>query len=370
MNIIAVTSQKHFRDFLQVPILVHKNEPLFIPPLRSDVKSTLDFRKNPYWQTTKGKLFVAYDADGTPIGRIGAFYNLPHQHLYRDDCGYFGYLEFIQDAKLFRQLTEVAAIFLRTQGAKKMVGPINPSLNYELGVLTHGFDQKPYFMMNYNPPWYPEMYTAQGFRACMGFNAYAITPDLDRTKIGRVAEQIKERYAARIEEVNWKDFKREALKLKEIYNDAFQGHWGSVPFSDEEFLYYAKDLTLILDKKMMFKVTVKGEPAGFILAIPNLNQAIEKLKEGKLGPVGLLKFLYHKRKIRSVKVTVAAIKKKFEHLGLGSVLYCELTDRARTLGYLENELSWVADDNPKMLKVIESMGGTLTKTYAVYEKEI
>lgn len=369
MRIIEVNTKKEFKDFLRVPSVVHADDPNFIAPLRADVKATLDFKKNPYWQTSKHKLFVAYQGD-KPVGRIGAFYNLTHQHLYRDDCGYFGYLECIRDPKLFAALTVKAEIFLRTQGAKKMIGPINPSINYELGVLTKGFEEKPYFMMNYNPEWYPELYKNHSFTQEMGFKAYSITPELQKTKIERISEKIMERYEVEIEEVDFKNFKPQANQLMEIYNDAFSGHWGFVPFSEGEFQYMAKDMSLVLNKKLIFKIKVKGELAGFILAFPNLNSAIAKLKDGRLGPIGLLKFMYHKRRINAIKVTVAAIKKKFQHMGLGSVLYGEIAKRGIAEGYTLGELSWVADDNPQMHKVIQSMGAEVTKEYAVYAKEI
>ena len=38
-----------------------------------------------------------------------------------------------------------------------MRGPMNPSTNYECGLLVEGFDSKPYIMMTYNPPYYARL---------------------------------------------------------------------------------------------------------------------------------------------------------------------------------------------------------------------
>jgi hypothetical protein len=122
----------------------------------------------------------------------------------------------------------------------------------------------------------------------------------------------------------------------------------------------------IMDKRLVFKIKINREVVGFILALPNMNEAFARLKDGKLTPIGILRFLYYRRKIKWVKVTVAAIKRKYQHLGLGSVLYCELAKRVRDGHYLGGELSWVADDNLPMKKVIDSMGATATKEYKVY----
>ena len=128
----------------------------------------------------------------------------------------------------------------------------------------------------------------------------------------------------------------------------------------------ARDMKMILDPKLLFKVHVAGELAGFILALPNINEAVAHLPQGRLTPGGIVKFLYHRQRIQWVKVMVAAIRHKFQPLGLGSVLYCEMVRRVKAGGYRGGELSWVAQDNVRMRKAIASMGAEETKQYRLY----
>ena len=50
------------------------------------------------------------------------------------------------------------------RGAKFLRGPVNPSTNYECGMLVEGFDSDPMVMMTYNPPYYPALMDGVGLR--------------------------------------------------------------------------------------------------------------------------------------------------------------------------------------------------------------
>ena len=41
---------------------------------------------------------------------------------------------------------------------------MNPSLNYECGLLIEGFEKPPTFMMPYNPPYYQALVEDYGFQ--------------------------------------------------------------------------------------------------------------------------------------------------------------------------------------------------------------
>ena len=63
-------------------------------------------------------------------------------------------------------------------------------------------------------------------------------------------------------------------------------NWGFMPLNEEEFSEMANDLkitpwdlTLIVEKD--------NEIIGFLIAVPNLNQAFKFVKNGKLFPFGI-----------------------------------------------------------------------------------
>jgi len=365
MELLEVKSKAQINDFLDVVDLVNASASNYISALKLNTKNALDKKKNPFWKEAEYKLFVIYKKQ-KPVGRIAAIYSKKHQEIHKNNWGYFGYFDCINDLDFAEELISSAKSFLLELGCKKMVGPLNPSVNYELGVLVSGFDKPPFFMMNYNLPFYRKILLELGAKEEMKFNAYHLPINIKREKIDRIVSLITKKYSIRVENINFSIFEKEAENLYKIYNDAFEGHWGYLPFTKKEFIFMANDMKFIMDKDLVYKIYVKDECAGFILALPNLNEAVQKLKNGRLSLWGGLKLLYYKRKIKWVKVMVVAIKKKYQNYGLGSILYAEMADRVARNNYLGGELSWVANDNVKMKKVIESMGATVSKKYTVF----
>ena len=51
-------------------------------------------------------------------------------------------------------------------------GPVNPSLNYECGLLIDGFHEPPWFMMTYNKPYYGRLIEQYGFRKAQDLFAF------------------------------------------------------------------------------------------------------------------------------------------------------------------------------------------------------
>ena len=358
--------QRLTTDFLRVPQIVNSTSPNYIPALQMDVKKVLDIKRNPFWKNSICEFVVVYK-DSQPVGRAIVHQCGTHQELYKDDCFYFGFVDVVEEEEIFQALMDDLVNWAVKNGARKLLGPLNPSLNYELGVLVSGFEKDPCFMMTWNQPYYEQFYMKYGFVEAMDFYAYSVPNVISREKIDRVADLLKKRKNAAIQEIDFSNFNKEAVDLCHIYNDAFSGHYGFVPFTEEEFLYVAKDMKLIMDRRLIFKVIVNNESAGFILALPDINEVVKKLRNGKMGLIGLIRFLILKRRIKRVNVLLTAIRKKYQHLGLGSLLYAELADRVREAGYLGGELSWVASDNKKMNEVIHEMGGRIEKKYRLYE---
>lgn len=365
MEIIPVNTSKLFDKFLDFSNEIYQNCPNYVAPLRLSLRQLFD-KKNPLWEDGQFALFLAVNRNKV-LGRIAAFYFKKHEQIHGKKCGYFGFFDAINDSAIAQQLLNRAKQFSLSFECESILGPLNPNTNYELGVLVKGFENPPYFMMPYNYDYYSTLLQNLGGKVAMNFKAYSQPCEIASPKIHRVAEKIKERYSIRIENIDFNKFNSEALQLAEVYNDAFKNHWAFLPFSKSEFLHVAKDMKQVMDKQLIFKIYVGDELAGFIMALPNLNETLIHLKNGRLTPWNLVKFFYYKQKIKWAKVMVVAVLEKFQHLGLGSILYLEMGKRGKMNGYMGAELSWVAGDNNAMNKVIQSMDAKVTKEYQVFE---
>jgi GNAT superfamily N-acetyltransferase len=155
-----------------------------------------------------------------------------------------------------------------------------------------------------------------------------------------------------------------------IYNDAFAGHWGFTPIEKNEFKLLASDLKTVIDRKLVLIAELHEEAVAFLLCLPNYNEVFKEIKNGRLFPSGIFKLMAGKNKIKSVRVITVAVKKKYQHLGIGAALYPEILERAVKGKYTEGELSWVVDDNYEMNQVAKSLNASPYKTYSIYSKKL
>ena len=163
-----------------------------------------------------------------------------------------------------------------------------------------------------------------------------------------------------------KQIHQEIQRVKEIYNSAWEKNWGFVPMTDREIDYLAEELIQIVDPDLLLFAEIEGEPVAFILALPDFYVAL-KHANGRLFPFGLLKLLWHKRKIDTARVLTFGIKEKYRQQGIDALMYYEVYKIGVAKGYRRGEMSWILEDNTLMNRAAENMGATLYKRYRIYD---
>lgn len=356
--------------FITLPYVLNNNDSMWVPPLLVSQKEILS-NNHPFWKKNVHRFFLAFQ-DGRCVGRIASFLDQDHEAHFKRRDGFFGFLEAIDDQTVFKMLLQKAEEFLQSQGCRTISGPLNPNIHHELGILTEGFEHPPFYMLTYNKRYYGGHIHACGYHPLKDFYSYKLHSDDFRLseKMDRIKTMHQKKNNITIRTPNLNDFMKELKFFHDIYNNAFLGHWGFSPMSWEDFLFLGKDLKLILDKEIILIVEKDKVPIGFLLAIPNLNEVLIKIKNGRLFPFGIFKLLVLKKRIKSLRVVTVAIKHEYQHLGIGSILYPEIAHRAKLRGYKYTELSWVVDDNNQMNKIIKETGGVIYKQHRLYAKAI
>jgi GNAT superfamily N-acetyltransferase len=166
-----------------------------------------------------------------------------------------------------------------------------------------------------------------------------------------------------------KAFDRELEAVKDIYNSAWSKNWGFVPMTDEEISSMAERLKPLIAPEFLIFAEVNGNPVAFFLVIPDYNEVLKRLN-GKLGPLGILKFLWYSRKITGLRGITMGVKEEYRKKGLDGLLYLEAFKAAKRRGYKKAEMSWILEDNVLVQKACELMGGRLYKKYRIYEKKL
>jgi GNAT superfamily N-acetyltransferase len=367
-EITPVKTRKELRDFLTLPYPLYRKDPYWVPPLWTVQKRLIETRDHPFYGHGDIQCYLAR-LDGHPVGRIAAILDHDFNRVHKESAGFFGFFESINDAEVSRALFEAARNWVFGRGAKFIRGPMNPSANYECGLLVEGFDSPPQIMMTYNPQYYAGLIEGAGFRRAKDlYSFYLSADDLMVERAERIAQHALEAKGVRIRPIVMKNFESEAQRVWEVYNSAWSANWGFVPMTREEFFFLARELKDIAVPDLVLMAEVSGRLIAFMLALPDINQALRHTRSRFL-PLLVFNILYHKRSIRSMRVVLLGVLEEFRTTGVAAALYAETIRRGLRLGYRDCEMSWVLDDNVLMIRSIESLGGRRLKTYRIYERE-
>ncbi len=369
VEIRPVQSRAERRTFIRFPWKIYAGRyPAWVPPLLSEERKRIDPKKSPFFGHGAVQLFLAY-RDGRTVGRIAAIENSLHNEFHADNVGFFGMFESVEDPEVAGALLDRAAEWVEGRGLDRLRGPMNFSTNEDCGLLVDNFDDPPMVMMPYNPPFYEGLLTGWGLEKVKDLLAHKGTvTKFDRDRIEQLERRIKRSEPrVSVRSLRMDRFDEEVDLVRELYNAAWEKNWGFVPMTDAEVDHMAKQLKPIVDPDLALIGELHGEPVGFALALPDVNQAIRHLN-GRLFPFGILKLLWHMRRINGIRIITLGLKPEYRKSGLASLFYFEIFKRATGKGHTWGESSWVLEDNHPMLSGLEKMRFWRYKTYRLYEK--
>lgn len=371
MHIIPVTNLQTRKEFLQVPQLIYKNDTNWICPLDQDVEKTFDAEKNPFFNHGHCTRWIMKDNAGNLTGRIAAFINEKKAYQYEQPTGGIGYFECIDNRDAAFQLFDTAAGWLKENGMQAMDGPINFGENDMFwGLLVEGFSP-PSYGMNYNPPYYQSFFEQYGFETSYQqiTNHLAVRNPFPE-RFTKIATWVANKPGYTFEHFSKKNAGKYVADLMEIYNDGWKDFENFVPIKKETLLQSFKQMETIMDEKLIWFAYLNGEPASFVVIIPDANQMIKDFK-GKLGLIQKLQFVYRRWKgVNRMRAIVMGTKSAYQKHGLESALFIKLKEYVLPLEqYDELELSWVGDFNDKMLSIHEATGATFGKRHLTMHKK-
>ncbi len=367
---VAETKQD-LDKFIMFPFKLYQDSPYWVPPLIRERKVFVDRKKNPFFKHAEAEFFLV-ERGGEVVGTIAGIINHEHNRVHEDRVGFWGMFETIDDDSVAEKLFTAARDWVKGQGMDTIRGPMNMSVNDECGLLIDGFDSAPVVMMTYNPRYYEGLVDRYGFEKTMDLYAYAIdfTQYVEGKafpeKLVRVAEKARTRAGVTIRKGNLKDFDAEIERAGVVYNTAWAKNWGAVPMTRDEFYHMAKGLKPFLDPDLIYFVEKDGKPVGLSLTLPDLNQPLLHMS-GRLFPFGWAKMLYYVRRITAMRVFIMGVLPEYRSLGLDSALYTETARAAIAKGITLCEMSWILESNTMMRRIIESLGGSIYKTYRLYD---
>jgi GNAT superfamily N-acetyltransferase len=369
IRVVEVESSAQLKKFIEYPNRLYAGDPNYVTPLYVERQEFFDKKNNPFYKTARTQLFLALRGDEV-VGRIATCVSYRHNDYHEEQTGFFGFFDTPDDEDIARRLLKVAMIELKKAGMDRMRGPMNFSTNHECGFLIEGFDSPPVVMMTYNHPYQPRLAEKFGLKKVMDLLAYKLfTSTEPDERIRRVVEGRRARTSVVIRPIDMNNFLREVRLIRDVYNQAWAKNWGFVPMDNAEFDHLARNLKQILDPDIVCVAEHEGRAIGFSLALPDINQALIRLN-GRLFPTGLLKLLWLTKVRKSVdqcRLITFGVIPEYRNLGIDMMLYLETFMRGRKKGYQWGELSWILENNERMRRGVEQMGGIAYKRYRVME---
>jgi GNAT superfamily N-acetyltransferase len=372
ITVSAVSSGNDRDAFLKFPWQIYRDDQAWVPPLLIERKAFLDRKRHPFYQHGDAVLFLA-KRDGEIVGRIMASDDPNYNSLHQSSMGCFGLFDCVDDGEVAEALFRAAADWVRGKGRREMMGPIDYSTNYVCGLLIDGFQHPPTLLTAHNPPYYAGLIESCGFTKAKDWYAWwfsefpAPAERLRKIAAARVGKQ-----GVRIRPVNLKDIAGEGQRIRAIYNQAWQKNWGFVPFTEAESEHMAKEMKPLLVPPATLIAEVGNEPVGFVIGVPDINVALRHIN-GRLTafglPIGLLKLLYYRSKIRTGRLIALGVVEKYRRAGIAEMLVLQVMDEALKRGFT-GELSMTLEDNVLVNRFIEALGATRYKTYRIYRRQV
>jgi GNAT superfamily N-acetyltransferase len=374
VSIRPVRTRRELKRFVKVPFLLHRDDPQWVPPLVFDRMQFLDRSKNPYFEHAEAEYFVA-ERDGEPVGRITAQVDERWDEHQGGRDGMFGFFESVEDPEVARALLDAAEEWLRARGRERVLGPMDFTTNDEVGVLIEGYELRPMILQNWHPRFYPELFEGLGYAKAIDLLMWYL--ELGRLKEGdqfapeihAAATKALREEGISIRNIEKRNLGEEMRRFTEVYNEAWADNWGFVPPTEAEVEFHAKLLKQVIDEDWAFIAEKEGETVGVAFTLPDINQALAKAN-GRLLPLGWLKFLLAKRKIDRVRVFALGVKHDYRHSGVAAGLYLKHLEAASPDGVPGGETGWILETNEPMNRAMEGMGGEVVKRYRIYEKAL
>lgn len=362
-KIIPVSSSSDAKKFREVPLSIYHNDPNWVRPWDHDIEAVFDPTQNERFADGDAHRWILTD-DGIPIGRIAAFYNREDAAKEAQPTGGCGFFECPDDQQAANLLLDTAREWLSALGMEAMDGSVNfGDRLLWWGVLVEGFTM-PLYGMNYNPPYYANLFETYGFQNYFNQHTYLrpLTPDI-------VMDDLLHQKANRLlenPEYNFTTFDKSqpekmARDFMEVYNSGWAKFEGVKPLNYQHSSAMIHSMLPIIDPNALYMAYHGNTPIGFFVMVPDLNQIIRHLG-GKFGLLQKLKLIWHlkvRKSVNRLNGIIFGVAAEYQGKGVESAMirkfeiYTQQQRESRKEQYKTLEMQWVGDFNPVMMRMCE-----------------
>lgn len=371
VSIEEVVGARAKDEFIRFQLTHYEGDKNFVPPIVAERREFLDPQQNPFFLEARAAYFLAR-RHGRVVGRIAAVVDERYNRFHGTVDGLVGFFESQNDPGLASALFEAALGWLRREGMKRCIGPVNFAFQNEAGVQVHGQERFPAMMMPYNHPFYGVLFEANGFQKLKDLYSYEVlsiqgVPE----KVRRLAERVKQSGSVQVRRLDLAHPENDLNRMQAIFHTMLKPGFGFAPMSRAEFMFVVNRVRplVLLRPELSLMAEVDGEAVGFAITVPDTHLA-QKEAGGYLFPFGLAKMLWKARSIVRLRGLLFGIKDGWRRRGIDALLAAETFSQAIALGYQAGELGWAVEDDTLVNRMIQATGAKHIKTFRVYQRPV
>jgi len=384
----VTNDKKGMAAFKRLPWEIYKNDPVWAPDLIMDLDDRLNQKKGPFWEFGVGDFFLAYK-EGKVAGRICAFSNPRHEEYRKENIGFWGFFECIDDQEVATALFDAATAWNKEHGHPAMRGPMSCDTQDEIGMLYEGFETRRSFIMPHNPPYYMQLCEKYGmFKAkdVVAFHLDLTKPIPEReARLAVLAQARMEKRGFIFRFLDKKAVHADFKKIMSIYHEGWKDNWGFVPASEKQFFTMAESMKLVAEPGMVIIIEGPPDPVTGIRPPVAMAVALYDWMESTLWArkfpyswqyvmqlVNLLwKLMLKPRpKFTRGRLFLAGVNPEYRGQGMDALLYVLPFQAGKKFGIKEGELSWELEDNHAIISPITKMGGEVYKKMRVWDCKV
>ncbi|WP_299821988.1 hypothetical protein [uncultured Pontibacter sp.] len=372
MQLIEVTTPELAQEFLMVQVRLYKNDPNYIRPLNKDINNVFDPKKNKLLRDGEAIRWILQDDKGESVGRVAAFINKKTAKTFEQPTGGMGFFDCIDNQDAANILLNACKSWLQERGMEAMDGPINfGDRDKWWGLLIDGF-YPPNYGMHYNFPYYQQLLENYGFG--LYFNQYTYYRKVDDPlpqKYNDKAERILADPAYKFQHMDKKDLKKYTEDFRTVYNKGWAKHEGVKEMTEAQAASIMNTLKPVIDERIIWFTYYDEKPVGFFIAIPELNKLFRYINNGEMDLWGKLKFIFHKWRgaCKTMYGIVFGITPEHQSKGVEAAMIVQagkFIQNNPSMPYVDLQMNWIGDFNPKMMHLVEQIGGRIYKTHGTF----
>jgi len=346
ITIKEVSTKRELKQFVKFPNKLYIGNKFYVPPLIYGELKTLSKKNNPSFEFCETKYWLAY-INYNIVGRVAGIINYNYNKKVGENFVRFGWLDFIEDENVLKELIETVEFWAIQNNAKTIHGPLGLSEFDASGILIEGFEELSTSFGKFNFPYYSELIEKLGFKKDIDWVEYNIkVPKSIPEKYSRIAMVVKNRYklhSARLRK------KKDLLKYSdEVFQLLNQEYAGLYAFS-ELTKTQCEDLKsqfipLLRLKYVSIILNAENNVVGFGICMPSLSKALQKAK-GRLYPFGILRIQNALKYNDTIDTLLIAVHKDYKDKGVNSVIFNDIGNSIINSGITNIESTRELEEN-------------------------